>query len=77
LSFYRWFLPLLRLDTVPKFVPDQLVQEELGIGNADVRPPKLRLTGEELQATKDLIHGALSTRPQRASTELRLRQAAK
>jgi len=69
---------VLRLDTVPKF--DQhikLVQEELGVGNADVRPPKLRLTGEELRATKDLIHDALRKRPQKASTELRLRQAAK
>ncbi len=77
-ELYRWFLPLLRLDTVPKFVQlIKLVQEELGIGNADVRPPKLRLTGEELQTTKELIHHALRTRPQRASTELRLRQAAK
>lgn len=77
-ELYRWFLPLLRLDTVPKFVQlIKLVQEELGIGNADVRPPKLRLTGEELQATKELIHYALRTRPQGASTELRLRQAAK
>ena len=77
-ELYRWFLPLLRLDTVPKFVQlIKLVQEELGIGNADVRPPKLRLAGEELQATKELIHHALRTRPQRASTELRLRQAAK
>ncbi len=76
-ELYRWFLPLLRLDTVPKFVQlIKLVQEELGIGNADVRPPKLRLAGEELQATKELIHHALRTRPQRASTELRLRQAA-
>ena len=77
-ELYRWFLPLLRLDTVPKFVQlIKLVQEEIGIGNADVRPPKLRLTGEELQATKELIHHALRTRPQKASTELRLRQAAK
>jgi 4-hydroxy-tetrahydrodipicolinate synthase len=77
-ELYRWFLPLLRLDTVPKFVQlIKLVQEEFGVGNADVRPPKLRLTGAELQATKDLIYHALRTRPQQASTELRLRQAAK
>ncbi len=77
-ELYRWFLPLLRLDTVPKFVQlIKLVQEEFGVGNADVRPPKLRLTGEELQATKELIHRALRTRPQISSTELRLRQAAK
>ena len=71
-ELYRWFLPLLRLDTVPKFVQlIKLVQEELGIGNADVRPPKLRLTGDELRAAKDLIQQAIRTRPKNASTELR------
>jgi 1-pyrroline-4-hydroxy-2-carboxylate deaminase len=77
-ELYRWFLPLLRLDTVPKFVQlIKLVQEEFGVGNADVRPPKLRLTGEELQAMKALIHEALRTRPKQASTEFRLQKAAK
>jgi 4-hydroxy-tetrahydrodipicolinate synthase len=71
-ELYRWFLPLLRLDTVPKFVQlIKLVQEELGVGSADVRAPKLRLTGEELQRTKHLIERALQTRPKSASTELR------
>jgi 1-pyrroline-4-hydroxy-2-carboxylate deaminase len=71
-ELYRWFLPLLRLDTVPKFVQlIKLVQEELGIGNADVRPPKLRVIGEELQNTIALIRQALRTRPARSSTELR------
>ena len=71
-EIYRWFLPLLRLDTVPKFVQlIKLVQEEVGIGNADVRAPKLRLTGEELQKTKELIQQALRTRPKIASSELR------
>ena len=72
-ELYRWFLPLLRLDTVPKFVQlIKLVQEELGLGNADVRPPKLRLAGEELQRTKQLIDQAIQTRPANASTDLRL-----
>jgi 1-pyrroline-4-hydroxy-2-carboxylate deaminase len=71
-ELYRWFLPLLRLDTVPKFVQlIKLVQEELGIGNADVRPPKLRIAGEELEATRRLIREAVATRPKRASTEMR------
>jgi dihydrodipicolinate synthase/N-acetylneuraminate lyase len=71
-ELYRWFLPLLRLDTAPKFVQlIKLVQEELGVGNADVRPPKLRLTGNELQSTKNLIQQSLRTRPKSASTELR------
>lgn len=71
-EIYRWFLPLLRLDTVPKFVQlIKLVQEEMGIGNADVRAPKLRLTGEELQKTKELTQQALRTRPKIASSDLR------
>jgi 4-hydroxy-tetrahydrodipicolinate synthase len=71
-ELYRWFLPLLRLDTVPKFVQlIKLVQEELGVGNADVRQPKLRLVGEELEATKRLIQHTLGTRPKNASTDLR------
>lgn len=71
-DLYRWFLPLLRLDTVPKFVQlIKLVQEEMGVGNADVRPPKLRLTGTELEQTKTLIQQALRTRPKNASSELR------
>jgi dihydrodipicolinate synthase/N-acetylneuraminate lyase len=72
-ELYRWFLPLLRLDTVPKFVQlIKLVQEELGVGNAEVRPPKQRLVGEELEKTKELIHQALRGRPKHASSELRL-----
>jgi 1-pyrroline-4-hydroxy-2-carboxylate deaminase len=71
-ELYRWFLPLLRLDTVPKFVQlIKLVQEELGVGNADVRPPKLRLEGAELEATKKLIQHSLNTRPKTASSTLR------
>jgi len=72
-ELYRWFLPLLRLDTVPKFVQlIKLVQEELGVGSADVRPPKLRLAGKELQETKELIQHALRTRPKSTSSELRI-----
>ena len=71
-ELYRWFLPLLRLDTVPKFVQlIKLVQEELGVGNADVRGPKLRITDEELRSTKELIQQAVRTRPKNASTEMR------
>jgi len=71
-ELYRWFLPLLRLDTVPKFVQlIKLVQEELGVGSARVRAPKLELVGEELEATRRLIRGAMRHRPKAASTELR------
>ena len=65
LSLYRWFLPLLRMDTVPNFVQlIKLVQAEVGIGNARVRPPRLELVGKELEHNRKIIRGALDSRPQ-------------
>lgn len=64
-ELYRWFLPLLRMDTVPKFVQlIKLVQAEVGRGNARVRPPRLQLTGSELEQTRNLIQSTLRSRPQ-------------
>ena len=63
-DIYRWFLPLLRLDTVPKFVQlIKLVQQEVGMGNERVRPPRLPLTGEERESALTLIRKALASRP--------------
>lgn len=63
-ELYRWFLPLLRMDTVPKFIQMiKLAQQELGIGNARVRGPRLEIAGEELAAARRTIHEALRTRP--------------
>jgi 4-hydroxy-tetrahydrodipicolinate synthase len=70
-ELYEWFLPLLRLDTVPKFVQlIKLVQEKVGMGSVRVRPPRLELTGRELQETLAIIDKALATRP-RANAEAR------
>ena len=67
-ELYRWFLPLLRMDTVPKFVQlIKLVQAEVGMGNTRVRPPRLELAGEELEQTRKIIRDALRTRPQSTS----------
>jgi dihydrodipicolinate synthase/N-acetylneuraminate lyase len=64
-ELYRWFLPLLRMDTVPNFVQlIKLVQAELRMGNTRVRPPRLELVGEELAQTKKTISDALRSRPQ-------------
>jgi 1-pyrroline-4-hydroxy-2-carboxylate deaminase len=61
---YRWFLPLLRMDTVPKFIQlIKQVQQEVGIGNARVRPPRLEITGQELDAVREAVALALSTQP--------------
>jgi 4-hydroxy-tetrahydrodipicolinate synthase len=63
-ALYRWFLPLLRMDTVPKFIQlIKFVQQELGIGSARVRQPRLEITGEELAATKKVLAEALLNRP--------------
>jgi 1-pyrroline-4-hydroxy-2-carboxylate deaminase len=63
-ELYKWFLPLLQMDTVPKFVQlIKLVQEEAGMGNSRVRPPRLALEGTELSEAKSIIRRALETRP--------------
>jgi dihydrodipicolinate synthase/N-acetylneuraminate lyase len=61
---YDWFLPLLRLDTVPKFVQlIKLVQREVGRGTSIVRPPRLELEGAELESALALIRERLTAQP--------------
>jgi 4-hydroxy-tetrahydrodipicolinate synthase len=63
-ELYTWFLPLLRLDTVPKFVQlIKLVQDKVDMGNSRVRPPRLEVVGDELTQTLAVIDQALTTRP--------------
>jgi len=63
-ALYRWFLPLLRLDTVPKFVQYiKWVQAEVGRGTAHVRPPRLPLEPHELELVRALTARALAERP--------------
>ena len=62
-DLYRWFLPLLRMDTVPKFVQlIKQVQEDVGVGSARVRPPRLQLVGNELAAARAALAQALNNR---------------
>jgi 1-pyrroline-4-hydroxy-2-carboxylate deaminase len=61
---YEWFLPLLRLDTVPKFVQlIKLVQQEVGQGSERVRPPRLELVGPERDAALTIIRERIASRP--------------
>jgi 4-hydroxy-tetrahydrodipicolinate synthase len=63
-KLYRWFLPLLRLDVVPKFVQlIKFVQEKVGMGSARVRPPRLELTETEARETAALVEKALREKP--------------
>ena len=63
-ALYAWFLPLLALDTVLKFVQlIKLVQQQMGWGDERVRAPRLALAGAERDAALALIADALSRRP--------------
>ncbi len=63
-DLYRWFLPLLRMDTVPKFIQlIKFVQQETGMGTALVRGPRLELAGQELEDARTTLERALKTRP--------------
>lgn len=67
-ELYRWFLPLLRMDTVPKFVQlIKQVQQDTGTGCARVRPPRLEVMGAELEDTRKKLQHALDHRPKMRS----------
>ncbi|MGB6994398.1 MAG: dihydrodipicolinate synthase family protein, partial [Thermoanaerobaculia bacterium] len=64
-ELYSWFLPLLRLDTVPEFVQlIKLVQAEVGMGSETVRPPRLPLPEAAREQALKVIRDCLSSRPQ-------------
>ena len=61
---YHWFLPLLRMDVVPKFVQlIKLVQSRVDMGNIRVRAPRLVLAGQELAQAGAAIDHALAHKP--------------
>lgn len=63
-ELYRWFLPLLRQDTVPKFVQAiKAVEAEVGVGSDRVRPPRLPLTETERREVRAVVRAALAERP--------------
>jgi len=63
-SLYAWFLPLLRLDTVPTFVQlIKLVQEKVGMGSERVRAPRLPVAGAEREYALKVIDHAIATKP--------------
>lgn len=61
---YRWYTPLLHLDTHPKLVQYiKLAAAECGFGSETIRPPRLPLTGEERERIVNLVRQAIATRP--------------
>ena len=63
-EIYRWFTPLLHLDTHTKFVHYiKLAVQECGLGSEWVRAPRLPLTGEERKRVLKIIHTGMEKRP--------------
>jgi len=63
-ELYKWFLPLLRMDTVVKFVQlIKLVQQEVGWGDERVRAPRCVMAGAERKIALETLKIALANRP--------------
>ncbi|MBM3880850.1 MAG: dihydrodipicolinate synthase family protein [Verrucomicrobia bacterium] len=63
-ALYRWFTPLLHLDTHPKFVQYiKLAIQECGLGVEWVRPPRLPLVDAERQRILKVIRDGVARRP--------------
>ncbi len=63
-ELYRWYTPLLHLDTHPKFVQYiKLAVQECGLGSEWVRAPRLPLAGSERKAVLQVIRRGIETRP--------------
>jgi 4-hydroxy-tetrahydrodipicolinate synthase len=65
LKIYRWFLPLLELDILPKLVQYiKLAATQTGIGTEYVRAPRLRLEGKERERVLAIINKGIATKPE-------------
>ena len=64
LEIYRWFMPLLHLDTIPTLVQCiKLAEQVMGRGSEMVRAPRLRLDGEQRTSVERLVQHAAANRP--------------
>jgi len=63
-AIYRWYTPLLHLDTHVKLVQYiKLASAECGFGTELTRPPRLPLVGAEREEILGIIRKAIATRP--------------
>jgi 4-hydroxy-tetrahydrodipicolinate synthase len=61
---YRWFMPMLHLDTHVKLVQYiKLAVQEVGLGSEMVRLPRLPLTGDERERVLAVIRTGIKNRP--------------
>lgn len=64
-ELYRWYMPLLHLDTRVKLVQSiKLAMAETGLGSEMVRAPRLPLEGAEREEVLRIVRHAIATRPQ-------------
>jgi dihydrodipicolinate synthase/N-acetylneuraminate lyase len=71
-ELYRWYTPLLHLDTKVKLVQYiKLAMAECGLGSEMVRAPRLPLEGAERAEILGIIRHALATRPALPTLALR------
>ncbi len=62
---YRWYMPMLHLDTHPKLVQYiKLAVQECGYGSELTRAPRLPIIGQEREAVLKMIRTGIETRPQ-------------
>jgi 4-hydroxy-tetrahydrodipicolinate synthase len=65
LALYRWYTPLLHLDTHVKLVQYiKLAAQETGLCSETTRPPRLAIEGAERERVLAIIRDAIATRPQ-------------
>ena len=63
-ALYRWFQPLLKLDTHVHFVQYiKLCEQETGLGVEWVRAPRLTIAGDERKQVLAIIRTSLANRP--------------
>ncbi len=63
-TLYRWFQPLLKLDTHVHFVQYiKLCEQETGLGAEWVRAPRLPISGNERKRVLKIIRDAIRSRP--------------
>ena len=61
---YRWFMPLLHLDSEHDLVQSiKLAEQVMGRGSERVRPPRLPLSGERRAAVIAMVERARGSRP--------------
>jgi dihydrodipicolinate synthase/N-acetylneuraminate lyase len=69
-AVYRWYTPLLHLDTHVKLVQYiKLADQECGLGSETVRAPRLPLDGEERARILKVIRQGIATRPKAGTSE--------